>query len=467
MAGSTVRVLGFLALSCALALGGCASLENYTLRAAPARQYVAAGDFQRAAEVFPERSARGRNEVLIRLERGMLLHEQGRFKESFDELDLAWRRMKEYEERAVVSVSKTAAFAGTLAVNEQFSPYTGEDHEKVMLHAINAVNFLMLGDLEAARVEVLRAYAVQRELSERHPPQAPDAQGGEAGATWEDSLRRADAEGYRTVSAKAAQVMSPYHNAYASIVSALVYELTGEPGEAYIELKKAYEAFPASDYLANELLRLSAVLGYVEDRRAWELRFGRKAPPVETGVSVVVFFSHGLGPTKEPVTLPIPLKNGVVFASLPVYRFTPSAVSHARVSVGGRSTVTSPILDIDAVAARTLMDTFPGLFAKQVARSFLKARAVSGMAHDRNGLGAFFGTLLAAATEQADLRTWSTLPKQIQASRIFVPAGERQVQVEAFPTGYRAAVEIPPGARCLVVVCRHTDAGLSVHSKSY
>lgn len=458
-----ILILAFFMILC----GGCASLQNYTVKAAPARASIMAGDYQSALAVFPEEAARGSNEVLVRLERGMILHDEGLFEQSSGEFEETAQRIEEYEEKAVISASKTAAQAGTLLINEQVMPYQGEDFEKIMLHALGAVNYLMRGDLEGARVEIRNAYRRQEELSARHEEALEEARKETRSSGWEQSLEEADRAGYEQLKEKSGTVISVYHNAFASYVSALVYELNGEPDEAYIDLKKAYQAYPASRSIRRDLIRLSRKNGFREDAQRWEALFGKADPGTQEAVDVFVIFSHGLAPVKEPLTLPIPIHDGIVFASLPVYRFTPSSMTGALVEAGGIHEETTTVCDIDAIAARNLLDEFPILFVKQIVRSYLKARAVGGMAREHGEGWAILGTLFAAVTEQADLRTWSTLPKQIQVARLFVPRTVSEVSIQAVPASTPVTVAIPEGARHVIVLCRQTDAGLSIHTKTY
>lgn len=463
------RIRPCLVLLCAAAAlaSGCALFSDYTVKAAPARAFIMAGDFASACSVFPDSDASGLNEVLVRMERGMILHDMGRYRESFEELDRADRKIRQYEERAVISASKALSQAGTIVTNEKAAPYEGEDYEKIMIHALGALDFLMLGDLESARVEVRRAYSRQEELSSRHARELEKAHKEVQRAQAADLLKDAGGQAYGDIAKKASTVASAYHNSFASVVSAIVYELNGELDDAYIDMKKAYEAYPSSPYIASELLRLSAKLGFREDHLAWRTRFGTLDGKEDGGVRVVVFFSHGLAPVKVPVKIPIPLKDGFVFASVPVYRFEPSPVSTAVISAGDRFAATSTVLDVDATAARDLLDNFPVILAKQIVRSTLKALSVRGLRREHGQGGALLGTFLAGLTEQADLRTWSTLPKEIQAASLFVPQGLRRVGIRTVPRGQESILEIPEGARVFLVVCRHTDAGLSIHTRSY
>lgn len=448
-------------------LSGCSVFQNYTVKASPARSSILAGDYESALTVFPESSARGRDEVLLRLERATILQGLGRFEESMQEFARADARIRDYEDRAVISATKTAALAGSLLINEQVMSYEGEDFEKIMLHALNAVNFLMLNDLEGARVEVRRAYQRQEELSDRHEKELEEARNETGFSDWERSFEQADREAYAQLKDRASTVYSVYHNAFASYISALVYELAGEDDEAYIDLKKAYDAYPSSRSIQMDLVRLSRKMAFRDDADRWARAFGKQDAPLKDSIDVFVLFSCGLAPLKEPLSLPIPIHHGFVMASMPVYRFTPSGITGALVSAGGTRGESSTVCDIDAIAARNLMDEFPLLFVKQVARAYIKAQAVNGLAREHGDTGALLGTLFAVITEQADLRTWSTLPKQTQVSRIFVPGSSTELTVQALPSGQTATVAIPPGARHVIVICRATDAGLSIYAQSY
>ncbi len=451
-----------------LLAAGCSSLASYTQMTQQARLSISQGRFDDALTVFPERSARGKDEVLIRLERATLLQAMGRFTESSREFQLAADKMGYYESRAVVSAGRTAFQAGSLIVNEQVQPYEGEDFEKILLHAMNAVNYLMAGDLEGARVEIRIAYRRQNELRERHARAIEKAEKEGRAKSWEQSFQKADSGRYRELSSRADNAYSVYQNAYAYYISSLVYELGGELDEAYIDLKKGILAAPDSKSLQKDLIRLSRELGFYEDEQSWVARFGEPGKEYGTGTDVFVIFQHGSAPVKEPLSFPIPLpEGGLVFASLPVYRFVPSGTQAGSIRVDGRDVRTSVVSDIDAIAARSLLDTFPVLFAKQVARSILKAQMTRKLSREYGALGAITGTLASAVTEQADQRTWTSLPKEIQVARVFVPEHTRSLTVASIPGGRTAVVNIPEGTRHLIVLCRDTDAGLALQTKAY
>ena len=91
----------------------------------------------------------------------------------------------------------------------------------------------------------------------------------------------------------------------------------------------------------------------------------------------------------------------------------------------------------------------------------------SKLSREYGAMGAITGTLASAVTEQADQRTWVSLPKEIQAGRVFVPEHTGSLTVTSIPGGHTAVVDIPEGTRHLIILCRDTDAGLALQTKAY
>ncbi len=463
----TLTFVPIVSLSLLMALSGCSSLQNYTHKVAPARASISTGNFQGALATFPEESAEGKDEILIRFERGKIFQDLGEFAQSAEEFEKAAGKRKDIDDRAVISASNTASQAGTLLINEQIMPYEGQDFEIILLHALNAMNYLMKGDLEGARVEVRKSYERQTQLSEKHEKELQEARKDTHSADWENSFMKADRQGYEGLKEKAGSAYGVYHNAFASYISALVYELGGENDDAYIDMKKAFEAYPSCPSLQRDLIRLSRKIGFRQDQELWEKKFGKDMKTEKDSIDVFVVFSYGLAPYKVPLTLPIPTAHGFVFASLPIYQFSPSAIHGGRVTTGGISEETSTVFDVDAVAARNLLDDFPIIFTKQIVRSYLKAQMTSQLSKDHGIGGAIFGTLFSAITEHADLRAWSMLPKQIQVARIFVPRSTKDFSIEYEPGHASSTVQIPQGASHVIVYCRATENGLAIYTKSF
>jgi len=401
------------------------------------------------------------------MERGTLLQAMGNFKDSSVEFEAAVAAIAASERRAVISVSQTAAGAASLIINEKTLPYEGADFEKVFIHTYNALNYLMLKDLDGARVEIKNAYDRQQELHDKHYRELEQARKEARASDWEALLRQTEPGTYERLAQSAQGVRSIYQNAFAYYISALVYELHQETDEAYIDLKKAYDAAPDCRFIQRDLKRLSKSLQYGDDFERWKTLFGPPDRAPQDGIDIFVIFEAGLAPYKEQLTIPIPTAGGLFSAAFPVYRFSPMSALAGRVTCGERSETTCLVSDTDAIAARTLLDRFPILFAKQIARTTLKAAATHQIDQQRGSGTAFLANIIALITEQADLRTWSTLPKQVQVARLMAPPTARQVDIAPLPAGSGARIAIPEGAKHLIILARAPDGVLTIQSQAY
>jgi uncharacterized protein len=453
------------------ALSGCSAFSNYTKNTEKARAGISSGNFQQALAAFPESSAKGSNQILIRMERGTLLQATGNYQNSTKEFELAARLIAEGKNRAVISASKTTSQAASLIVNEKVIPYEGQDFEKVMVHTLDALNYLMMGNIEDARVEIRNSYRTQQDLYNSHYKDIEKAKKDSQGVNYEDSFKSSSSDNYNRMKQTASSVVSVYQNAFAYYISSLVYELSGEEDEAYIDLKKAVLSAPNCNAIQKDLIRMSRDLGYRDDLDKWQNQFGKNAPIPKDSIDIFVVFELGLAPYREQFKLVLPIPTvGLVSVSVPVYAYVPSLVTGGYVTANGRSDGTSIVSDTDAIASRNLLDDYPILLAKQAVRALIKGTATREAGKQFGGWAQLAAGIAFAITEQADLRTWSTLPKQIHMARLFVPKGTSELTVTALPGipgRFSETIQIPQNARHVVVLARASDSNITVSSKSF
>lgn len=453
------------------AFSGCAAFSNYTRNTEKARISISQGNFQQALKEFPESKAKSGNEILIRMERGTLLQATGEYQSSSKEFELAAGLIKEQENKAVISASEAAYQTASLLVNEKVIPYEGQDFEKVMVHTLDALNYLMVGNTEDARVEIRNSYRIQQDLYNKHYKDIEKAKKDSQGVNYEDSFRTSGSDSYNRMKETASSVVSIYQNAFAYYISSLVYELNGEEDEAYIDLKKAILSAPNCVALQKDLIRISRDLGYRDDLDRWQNRFGKYAPVPKNSVDIFVIFELGLAPYREEFKLVLPIPSvGLVSVAVPVYAYIPSLVTGGYITANGVSEETSIVSDTDAIASRNLLDDYPILLAKQAVRAALKGTATREAGKQYGSWAQLAAGIAFAITEQADLRTWSTLPKQIHMARLFVPRGTGELTITALPGvpgRFSEKVQIPANARHVVVLARATDSSITVSSKSF
>jgi len=368
------------ALAAAMLACGCGG--DYKRRTAAAREAFYAGDFEAAAGHYSSGAeTEGKTQILYLMERGLVRRAAGDHAGSnADLLDADRLAEKMYFNKAAVA-------AATILFDERAAPYPGEDHELVLLSTYVALNFLALGDLEHAQIEARRI---------------------------DDRLRAL--EHFRK---------RPYkQNAFARYLSGVIYERSGEIEEAYIDYKIVHELAPGFPPAREPLVRLSRALGFKDQHRRWRKEFpevGTEATH-EAQAQVVVFFENGRSPEK--------VSHDEV-SDIPIFVRRPSAYAGAALEVGGRRLARTHVLeDIEATAIRNLKERTGPLIAKALARFAVKegiAYGVGEAADDKNV--ANLARIILHLSDKADLRSWLTLPKELQIARAWVPAGQRPVVV--------------------------------------
>ncbi len=391
----------------------------------------------------------GHDRFLYHAERGHLLHMEGLYEESnaeFEQADAVARELEPW------SVSETVT---DYTLNEAAKAYSGEDYERAYLHYYMALNYLGLGDLEGAVIECRRLDEIFRELDAR----------------YEEGTQRYQDDGF------------------IRYLSGILYEALGKRDDAFIDMELAVKAYEGETgagagmgvpsgllhsyvCLGAELgreQRVTAVVGETDEKC-------ERRPPGEKRASpeIVLLIESGWAPYKHEEAVRVPIvrsevpedywergwlePDAVVKMALPKFESVPRRNSSFSVTVHrltegrwGQTTRTveaEPVQDIDALARWTLARRMPALIARSAIRSTIKTVAVLKAQHDReeaedkreeNHEGTSFWRWLAdvfvehivpiavAETEQADTRSWITLPSEIWMVRVPAEPGEYEL----------------------------------------
>jgi len=413
-----VTMLWLLA-SVALATAGCGVLTANNKELTRADAMLAGGDAEAALAALGTR-----NDLPGRLQRATILASMGDATASNQEFDLAIADIRKFEERATLSATEGVLGLGSLVVNDKTMEYQGQGYEKVLVHTLKARNYLLLGDEEAARVEIRNSNMRQDEERERHR-KAIEAAAEEA-ETRKVDLSGLSAEIDRTFEPSAAilqRLDNVYQNPFATYVSGIVYELNGEPDDAFIDYRKAYEMVP-NGVIAADLARLGATT-----RRGAELRrIGLTAPAARTAPGdTLVIIDNGLAPERRELKFPLPGPKTVLFAAVPITHPVPTNMREAEIlaedgTVLGRTEV---MVDVEAMSVRNLRDLYPGILVRQLIRLAGKAVAGKTAADELGWAGVLLSSTANAITEQADLRAWYGLPRSIHVARVRAEGAER------------------------------------------
>lgn len=406
-----------------LLLSGCAS---YSHSFKPIDKKLAVNDPDSALKLLEKEGYSSRNELLYLLNKAMLLRMQGDYAASNQFFEQAKDIIRTYSAASVLDES--AAFI----INDSTRAYTGIPLEQVMVHVYEAMNYLEMNDLDAARVEALQVDLRLKQLTQNSPESALSA------------------------------------DPYARYLSGMIFEDLGEYSDAMIAYRKAYEAYQEHaglyslvipDYLKMDLLRMSRYMGLDDEYKAFKAEFGVSDAEViehdSTNGEVVLLFSKGLAPVKREQNLPVisPSTGILVRLSLPYYKDQPSPVSVAQLSTGAYSSRAEVVEDVNGIARATLQAYMPAITARALARAMVKYQMAQ-QTGKQNDLAVALVMIVNIVTERADTRSWLTLPAQIQMARLSLPAGTYNLNINLLdPFGRITAAqriadfEVKPGKR--------------------
>lgn len=409
-----------------------AGCRTYNDRVAGTVQAFEGGDFARAEAGFRDPDNTG-STFLSGAEAGMAAFADGRFLDARAHFERALAASNDIRERAAVGATNLTQSLLSMAINETQADYAGEGYERVMLHVMLALTYLAEIDPTGVLVEARRV----------------------------DELVTGEEELYDT---------SYGAGGLGHLLSAVAYELTGKPGEAYIDYKRMYEKGVGGTLVESALLRLAERIGRSSELSVWRSEFGGSSTDPPPGwPSVVLIGGVGMGPAKREFKLDLPVKGGVFSMAVPKFdEGRPSGGGPLELAFPASGTVvrTSIVEDVAAVAAENLDDRITWITARSVGRGLLKRQLADQMRDNERGVWlGLAADVFTIATERADLRAWRTLPRKWVAARAYLPPDEfvelhlREARGDAVSLGSYRMSE----GETMFVLARSLPSGLVAH----
>ena len=304
----------------------------------------------------------------------------------------------------------------TTVVNQTISEYRGTPVERIMLSTLQALNRLVAGEFDQARIELNRARDWQQDAVEKASKEIERAE--------ERLNKKAGSEGINRKALKVPKELraiqesmgdlTPYadwRNPFTSWLRGVFLMAnavdSGDLGNARFDLREVISMMPSFEPVAGP--DLAALESASLKPTTW------------------VAFMSGLAPEYEEYRLdiPIPLGNvNYVAAAFPVLKSMKGGLSGLVVSDGDLESEGALLASIDAMVAADFEKRLPVIVMQEVLSTALKTTATwaaSQAAGDGAGLVNLIGIVYQAATTAADLRSWRTIPKNIYAARIPTP----------------------------------------------
>ena len=422
---------GFLILGGMLLLSGCLSYYQANIHF---MQDFESGRMAQAEKHLAKKEDRwlqGRNRLLYHFNMGVVESMQGEYEESNRHFEKAYNIT---ENDRIDYLSEAASFL----LNPSLTIYYGEDHEKLYINYYKAFNYLKVNQPQKALVECKRMNIRLNALKGRYK-----------------SKRK-----FR-------------EDAFMHLLMGIIYESNREYNDAFIAYRNAYKYYEeeykplfgveAPEQLKKDLIRSAHRTGFKKEARQYEEQFGLSYEPVPKGHGNLVFLWHnGFAPIKDQFTLTFAINRSsggtvafvneqynlnftfdmgsrqnvqtklgdleFVRVAFPKYIERPPIHSTARLVTQGKEQVLQQVEPINDIAFYVLRQRMLLELGKGLLRFAIKKAAEYGVREQNEAAGAAVG-IFNALTEQADTRSWQTLPHSIYYQRMFLPSGEQEVEL--------------------------------------
>lgn len=328
---------------------------------------------------------------------------------SIEYFDRAEGLMRYYSEKSDKNLENIWA----TVTNDTGLAYKGKYYDGVMVNTYKALNFMILGDYDSARIEFNRAVDRQRlakeffsteiakqteKLKSQNPAAYQNAASGQ-------NMQILD-EKYPQL--KLFQSYQNYINPFASYMAGLFFYLEGDYAKAEFLMKQSVGMAVDNRYILEDLALIEA------------------GEPVENTLWIV--FENGLGPVKDEFRIDLPLfiaTNQVQYVgiALPKLRTRSPAYPYFLVNDGNKNYNTAVLADMERVIGTEFSKEYTEIFIRAVVSATAKATAQYAMYKNEGSIGALLAAVYAFATTRADCRIWSALPNDFQVVRMKKPEG--------------------------------------------
>ncbi len=380
-------------------------------------------------------------DILYYLEKGQLQTLDGDYPAGRDTWLKADEFVRAWEDSVKTDASKLIGDVGSFLVNDKTRRYDGQDYEKVMLSTNLTLSHVMQGNYDLARIEMKKTYEREKLIESFREKEYDKLQ--EDAKTKNLSVDVKQMNEYPMAELDTAEVNSlknGFQNAFSHYLAGYFFEVTGEASLAEPGYRNALRLAPNSRVVQAGLKDV-----------------GRRRPgPKESDVLFVI--ESGFAPSWKSITVPIPIPRQSGFMvtplSFPLIKSENKGFVPASVSVAGKQLPVETLTNIDAMARRQLKDQMPGILLRTVIRAVVKS-----VAQDQAYKGGLvLGVLTNVATvvtEQADDRSWRTLPERISVARATLPQGTQLIEFQTSSGSYKKEINI--GSRFSIIPIRITD----------
>jgi len=384
-------------------------------------EYLEGSELEKSAAFAESKISKGEKpkaeSLLWAMQMGCLERIRQNHRESSEYFDKSEEMLNyfDYQNEAVDSVA-------AMVVNENIVPYLGEEYDGIMVNTYKALNFMVLGQVDLARVEFNRALDRQRRAAEKFAKELQklkneiDEQQKQEKSQVKKSIENPELR--EVIESKYPglyefEAYGDFVNPFTTYIAGVFFNLVGDHSKATTLFKQSYGMTGDNQYIAEDLTVTEKILDGQEELKD----------------TVWVIFENGLGPIKEEFRVDIPLfvvtdKVKYVGIALPKLVFREQAYPYLAIRAADKDYRTQLVADMDRVVQTEFNKDFEGILTRAIISA--TAKAVTQYALEEEGssgaaIASIFVAVYSFATTTADVRIWTTLPKDFQVARLPIP----------------------------------------------
>ncbi len=397
--------------------------------------------------------------VIKLLELGALYHYAGMYERSNEALEIVYAHYADEEMKTSINFSGLMKAGAKSIFSEALgTAYELAGYEKVFLHTLKTQNYLMMGDLEGAMVEVRRAEHQQsliedetrkdreklRKEKQQNRNNLQNLQKKDIDNSQNSFMEQAGLSDEEK--ALIADMVDGYRNAVTYNLSSIGYELQRATegnrvlDDATIDLGKSL-ALQYNPGVADRFVRWATYRGLrsapqnqklIKVVRKRDRKLYRNAVAAPNQMKNVHVFVHtGYSPRIEKLNIRIPNPRSKTLSkiAIPRYKRQPDQKYRLVITDGKHHGQAGRDLDFDALALKTFNDKLPGIYFRALLRLIVNTEVDREMNERMGWMGSVLAAVKNELMEDVDTRSWTSLPKIIHYGTLFTRQANIRVKV--------------------------------------
>ena len=423
--------LAFLLLAlCSLLLSVCVSYKNQTRKIT---ETYRAGEFEAAQKMLSDKARKkakgeqrnkGKDALLWRLEEATSFRTSKNLEQSSELFAGADQMIRYFEESSPdIQLGQEALSAFSNPAN---IVYEGWTTDRIMVSSYMALDHLMLGNSDQARIHLNKAYqrqqdAVRRSARRIEKEQEEIKKNRQAAAAVQDKAVQTKANSLYT-NLNAFEPIANYVNPFTSYLRGLFFLFyASDSGDLEVSrkaLEQAVSFVPSNKFVKEDLALVESLLDGASPSKS----------------ITYVIFENGQAPylDQERIDMPLPIAGGIypISVAFPVFQVYPWQENSLRITAENLSERTALVANMDSIFATDFKTELPGIIARTIASVVIKQAssiiANQALRNTGNEMAQLFGGLAIFAAQTsiniADTSSWTLLPHDFQVCRILTPA---------------------------------------------